>query len=224
MPLYPDTPPGAPYLLEAVARLRPGAGRVQARSELRRIAATVHIHWNGALVEMSGLRDAPLHAVRIFFLAIPTAIGAAVIAGRLYLGRKPWRCWIYLAAKTGFAYAALTLIWLEVSTLFAIGLSGWAYPAWAWLTIWWFLTASLLLIWWALRDQKRRCPVCLCRLEMPVTIGSYSSPMLDPVSTELICPRGHGALYVPGGLSTDPGEWRPLDRSWRDFFSTGQKL
>jgi hypothetical protein len=218
MPLYPDTPAGAPYLLNVIARLKTGASPEQARAELRRIGASVPVHWNGALVRMSSLREAPWRALRLFIWAIPITVGAALLAGRWQIGRKPWRFWVYLAAKSGFVAAALTAMWLEIGSPFAIGLSGWADPAPAWLMIWWFFTATVLLVWWALRDQKRRCPVCLGRLEMPVTIGSYGSPMLDPVSTELICPRGHGALYVPGGLSTGAAEWRPLDSSWRDFF------
>jgi hypothetical protein len=218
-PLSPEPPPGTPYLLNAMARVKPGVAMEKARAELRRLGAKVHIHWNGSLVMLSDLRDAAIHALQVFFWAVPGAILAALIAARWTIGRNHWRFWSYLAAKTAVVYGVLALVWIDVTGPRTIGLTGWLQAGFAWLSTWWFLTASILLVWWSVVDQKRRCPVCFSRLAMPVTIGSYSSPMLDPVNTELVCHRGHGTLVVPGGLSTEPGEWHAMDSSWRDFFS-----
>lgn len=74
---------------------------------------------------------------------------------------------------------------------------------------------------WVLRDQGRRCPVCLRLLSNPVRIGHASHIMLDWYGTELICTRGHGLLHVPGtpGSSFSTRRWLDLDSSWRSFFS-----
>lgn len=50
---------------------------------------------------------------------------------------------------------------------------------------------------WSLRDQCRRCPVCLRALSNPVRVGAPAGYFLEWNCTELICLRGHGMLYVP---------------------------
>jgi hypothetical protein len=85
-----------------------------------------------------------------------------------------------------------------------------------------FAIAASMAIWWSTHDQHLRCRVCLRRLSMPVRLGSWSHPMLDPVSTETVCGSGHGLLYVsePAGSSTaEPEHWMELDPSWRDLFA-----
>ncbi|MDX2152829.1 MAG: hypothetical protein SFV54_18950 [Bryobacteraceae bacterium] len=49
---------------------------------------------------------------------------------------------------------------------------------------------------WAFRDQRKRCPVCLCRVGNPVRIGRLPS-FFEPVGIESICRRGHGFLFEP---------------------------
>lgn len=45
------------------------------------------------------------------------------------------------------------------------------------------------------RDQRRRCRVCLRRLRMPVETGSWGSMLqLGRPRIEYICPYGHGTL------------------------------
>jgi hypothetical protein len=74
---------------------------------------------------------------------------------------------------------------------------------------------------WVLRDQRRRCPVCLRLLANPVRIGEASHMLLDWYGTELICVKGHGLLHVPEiQASSYSGErWQRLDPSWRELFS-----
>jgi hypothetical protein len=73
---------------------------------------------------------------------------------------------------------------------------------------------------WALIDQRRRCPVCLCLLTNPVRMGQPSYTMLDWYGTELMCPKGHGLLYVPDTptSSYSSQKWLPLDSSWQNLF------
>ena len=73
---------------------------------------------------------------------------------------------------------------------------------------------------WALRDQRKRCPVCLCTLTNPARVGQPSRNFLDWSGTELICVDGHGLLHVPE-LPTSwfaTQRWLYLDSSWSELF------
>ena len=73
---------------------------------------------------------------------------------------------------------------------------------------------------WALRDQRKRCPVCLCTLTHPARVGQPSRNFLAWHGTELICAGGHGLLHVPE-LPTSwfaTQRWLYLDPSWSALF------
>ena len=73
---------------------------------------------------------------------------------------------------------------------------------------------------WSLRDQRARCPVCLCKLSHPARVGEASRNFLAWNGTELICADGHGLLHVPE-LPTcwfDTQRWLYLDSSWSSLF------
>lgn len=69
---------------------------------------------------------------------------------------------------------------------------------------------------WMTDDQRRRCPVCLHLLSHPTRIGSPAQLMLGWYGTELICTRGHGALYLPEIPTSWCGApcWRSFDSNW----------
>ncbi|HEV2275323.1 MAG TPA: hypothetical protein VGR96_14220, partial [Acidobacteriaceae bacterium] len=73
---------------------------------------------------------------------------------------------------------------------------------------------------WALRDQRRRCPVCLRTLRNPARVGEPSRNFLAWNGTELMCEAGHGLLHVPeiatSWFSTQ--RWLYLDPSWKSLF------
>jgi hypothetical protein len=54
-----------------------------------------------------------------------------------------------------------------------------------------------------------------------VTLGSWSSSLLDPVTTEFVCERGHGSLAMPetDASSAERDRWTGMDDSWRDLFT-----
>jgi hypothetical protein len=73
---------------------------------------------------------------------------------------------------------------------------------------------------WALKDQRRRCPVCLSTLTNPARVGEPSRSFLGWNGTELICTDGHGLLHVPE-LPTSwfaTQRWLYLDSSWSSVF------
>jgi hypothetical protein len=76
---------------------------------------------------------------------------------------------------------------------------------------------------WALRDQRKRCPVCLRTLTNPARVGQFSRNFLAWNGTELVCLSGHGLLHVPD-LSTSwfgSQRWLYLDPSWTGLFPVG---
>jgi hypothetical protein len=83
--------------------------------------------------------------------------------------------------------------------------------------------ALLLAFRWALRDQRRRCPVCLCTLTNPARVGQFSRNFLAWNGTELVCLSGHGLLHVPDIPTSwfSNQRWLYLDPSWSALFSIG---
>jgi len=168
---------------------------------------------------LSGGREDALVA-HTFAIVFGLAIGIVLVAvGRLSLGRYGWRYWSFLVLKTIAVMVIVPLLWIETGTAMR------AHMASAPLRV---LVGGLLFtlifmaafgcaLLWSFADQRRRCPVCLQRLAMPVTIGSWAS-VFEPVTTELLCEEGHGSLCVPE--TGEPDRWTPLDASWRELFDS----
>jgi hypothetical protein len=111
------------------------------------------------------------------------------------------------------------LLWMETASVFRQRLEGGVRLEFAGvLSALVFLPVCACAIWWSFADQRRRCPVCLQQLGMPVTMGSWAS-VLDPATTELVCDSGHGSLCVPESTEGAPDRWTNLDPSWRELFS-----
>jgi hypothetical protein len=83
--------------------------------------------------------------------------------------------------------------------------------------------ALLFAFRWALRDQRKRCPVCLRTLTNPARVGQFSRNFLAWNGTELICLGGHGLLHVPDIPTSWFGSqrWLYLDPSWSALFPVG---
>jgi hypothetical protein len=150
-------------------------------------------------------------------LLFALTVGAVLIViGRLSLGRYGWRYWTYLGAKLAAVLIIVPLIWIEGNAALRahivrvnVGLVlGWL----AWTLA--FLGAFGCGVMWVFTDQRRRCPVCLGRLAMPVTLGSWAS-VFEPATTEMLCDEGHGALSMDDGPVGAGDRWTTLDSSWR---------
>lgn len=74
---------------------------------------------------------------------------------------------------------------------------------------------------WTLRDQRKRCPLCLGKLTHEARVGEPSRNFLGWNGVELICVEGHGLLHVPeiqtSWFSTQ--RWLYLDPTWRALFA-----
>ncbi len=158
-----------------------------------------------------------VYAVPIAFALAAGAVLAAI--RRLSLRRSGWRYACFLAVKTASVLALVTLLWVEGGTALRahihngpLRILGGALG----LTLAFICVFGSALV-WSFDDQRRRCPVCLRRLTMPVTIGLWGS-MFEPAITELLCDDGHGALALLEGQPGQLDRWTALDESWHDLF------
>ena len=74
---------------------------------------------------------------------------------------------------------------------------------------------------WVMADHRQRCPVCLRRVAHPARVGLLSRTFLAWNGTELICPKGHTLLHVPGLPTSwfNSQRWMYLDDSWDFLFA-----
>jgi hypothetical protein len=221
-------------LFGAIARLAPGVSTEQAARELIRLAGKVKPRMIYD-VRVWPLR-APIQGRTLVWIAFPgfgLVVGVVLVAvGKQspVAGHVAWRrrlrCWAFLILKTALVLAALTLFWIEAVTARTIrapesDLREFVNLMAALVPTFGFLAVCALATLWCVVDQRKRCPVCLARLAMPVTLGSWSSSLLDPVTTEFVCERGHGslAMHETDASSTEPDRWTAMDDSWRDLFT-----
>lgn len=101
------------------------------------------------------------------------------------------RRWLFLAAKIAMLLA------IVYCGAFILGSFRERAVGAAAILIQLLIWGSILAFHWILRDQRRRCPVCLRLLANPVRVGRPSGYFLEWNCTELVCLRGHGLLYVP---------------------------
>ena len=160
-----------------------------------------------------------------FLIVFGLAIGIVLVAmGRLTLHRYGWRFWLYLVLKTVGVMVIVPLLWIETGTAIRAHLPrgevwkvlGTLSSALA------FIAGYGCALMWSFADQRRRCPVCLHWLAMPVTMGSWAS-VFEPVTTELLCEEGHGSLCMPETEGGEPDRWTALDASWRELFDDKPK-
>ena len=163
-----------------------------------------------------------VYTVPIVF-ALAASVILAVIRG-LSLRRSGWRYSCFLAVKTASLLALLALLWIEGGTTIraqipnaSLRIFGGAVG----LTLGFIFVFGCAFV-WSLDDQRRRCPVCLRRLTMPVTIGRWGS-LFEPAITELLCDDGHGALALVEGQPGQLDRWTALDESWQDLFERSHK-
>ena len=151
-------------------------------------------------------------------LLMALLVGAVVVLlGRRSLGRAGWRYWLYLAAKLLLVTLLLPELWIEGGgAMRAHIVAGTLRVAVVTAFTLVFFGAFGCTVIWIFADQRHRCPVCLGRLALPVTFGSWAS-VFDPVTTEMVCDEGHGSLCVAESEISGEDRWIKLDTSWKEF-------
>lgn len=168
--------------------------------------------------------EGPTGTLIAYTVPIVFALAAGVVLvaiGRLSVHGYGWRYWSFLTVKTIFVMAFVSLLWIEGGTAIRRHISDGYVRVLAGgigLTVAFVFGFGCALA-WSFNDQRRRCPVCLRLLTMPVTIGSWAS-VFEPAVTELLCDEGHGRLCLFENESGQPDRWTALDASWRDLFET----
>jgi hypothetical protein len=127
-----------------------------------------------------------------------------------------WRRWLFLLAKVGLA----VLIVYCVSTTLAYADTSFTPNSAVYIQFTTSFVGLLFSFRWALRDQRRRCPVCLRTLTHPVRVGQPSRNFLAWHGTEFMCEKGHGLLHIPEMATSwfSTQRWLSLDPSWKGLF------
>jgi hypothetical protein len=157
--------------------------------------------------------------------AVPVAFAFAAALASLAaegcpVSRYGLRYWAFLAWKAVAIAALLSVGWIEGGTAVRVHAANPAVRVWVGgigLALAFVVSFGCALR-WAFADQRRRCPVCLRRLSMPVAVGSWAS-MFEPAATELLCGEGHGALALAESAAAGRDRWTTLDSSWSELFT-----
>jgi len=214
----------------AVARTVPGATTHTVEAELADLSENAGYVLPASLLTVtSGPVEIRRYGVS-YLLLVLLAVGCAMLivyaragaeVGRAPLSlRDRLRWWTFFVGKTVLLLAFTGLLaWTLVHRL-SIFLYGSIHPMTNAVGLWFFLILSLAPLSWAIRDQQRRCRVCLRRLGTPIAIGAPGHVLLDWSGTEMVCSEGHGVLYLPDSQANwlERARWDNLDDSWADLF------
>jgi len=218
----------------AVARLRGDTSPVRVQRDVTDLTESAgYIHPSSQL-QVTTIEAQVRHGLQSTIWFVLLAAGCAVFVVVL---RRPANSFGHLpdrlAARTLWVgyFVAKSILLLAIA---AIGswclvhwISHWAvgsvYPLVDEFSIWLFLPMAIAALSWSVRDQQKRCPTCLRRLELPVEIGRTGSVLLNWAGTEMVCSEGHGVLYLPDSPANvlDRDRWNKLDDSWASLFRAG---
>ncbi len=142
--------------------------------------------------------------------------------------------WLYFVAKLATVVGAVCALQTALRHFYPAPPHGTAYvdpvrilfSKTMWFTLLMLAVIALIgvgLVYLAVWDQRRRCRTCLKKLIMPVKTGSWGNiVMLGRPTTEMICPFGHGTLYVADLQITGRQypDWQPHDDNiWKELES-----
>jgi hypothetical protein len=228
-----DSPPFTNFVerIGAVAVMKPQATEARVESDLTDLSENAGYVFPASLLEVTSAKAEMRRTLASYFLFLMLAIASAVAivyarrqgAG---MGSAPMslqqrgRWWAFLVAKSALLLtAACLLAWVSIHSL-TVSLVGTAYPMADGVAWWLFLALSIAPLSWSVRDQQKRCRVCLRRLGIPIRIGAPGSILFDGSGTEMVCAQGHGVLYLPDseGKWLEGDRWSNLDDSWAGLF------
>lgn len=161
--------------------------------------------------------------IRFFLFLLLTCL---VLPGILFVSQRtglvPERLSLRLRTRSGlFLLAKLALL---LPTLFCgpVLLAHWL-PSSGFTDFLMPVAAWVFSVFWAIDDQRQRCPHCLRKLSSPARVGDASHTFLSFSGIELLCSEGHGLLHIPDYPTSwfRTHRWLPLDASWRGLFPSG---
>jgi len=214
----------------AVARMKPTATAQEVETDLADRTENAGYVLPASLLVVTSGRAEMRRYVSTYLLFVLLAMACAVLIVYAHsgggVGRAPLslrdRCrwWTFFVAKAGLLLLVTGLFaWTAVRWL-SVCFVGSIHPMANGIALWLFLILSVAPLSWAIHDQQRRCRVCLRRLGTPIQIGEPGHVLLDWSGTELMCPEGHGVLYLPDSEANwlERDRWDNLDDSWAGLF------
>jgi len=227
-----DAPPFSNFVerIGAVARTKPGASERRVEAELADLTENAGYVFPASLLTVTSGPAEVRRYLLSYLLFVLLAMGCAMLivyasagsgVGRAPLSaRDRWRWWSFFVSKTVLLLAFTGLLAWAVVHRFSIYLYGSIHPMTNAVGLWLFLILSVAPLSWAIRDQQRRCRVCLRRLGTPIAIGVPGHVLLDWSGTEMVCSAGHGVLYLPDSQANwlERARWDNLDDSWAGLF------
>ncbi|HUI84409.1 MAG TPA: ABC transporter permease [Candidatus Binatia bacterium] len=225
------TPPFSNFVerIGAVARTRSGATQPELEADLADQTENAGYVLPASLLTVTSGAMEMRRYLTSYFLFVLLAIASAMIivyARSGGVGRAPLRVrdglrwWSFFVAKSALLLAGTGLLaWSAVRWLSAY-LFGSIHPMTNAMALWLFLALAVAPLSWSIRDQQRRCRVCLRRLGTPIPIGAPGHVLLDWSGTEMVCSAGHGVLYLADSQANwlERDRWDNLDDSWADLF------
>jgi hypothetical protein len=218
-----------------VARLKNGATAMQLRADLLDRSENAGYRFASAPMQVTSLKSQSRVMLLAYSAFILLALGcAAGISWMLRSGAGGFgpiaqergarlRWWGFFAAKSAaLVGTAYCICWIAVHRGLGV-LAHTVYPLADEIAIWAFLPVAVTALCWSIADQQKRCRVCLSRLGMAIDIGRPGSVLLNWAGTEMVCPQGHGTLYMPESESNSlqRDRWNSLDDSWAELFRAG---
>jgi len=225
------TPPFTNFVerIGAVARIAPGADPRKIEADLAdRTENAGYVIPASLLSVSSGATELRRYAMfYLLFVLLAVSCAAVIVYARSgTVGRAPLtvrdrlRWWLFFVTKSVMLLVLTGLLAWTTVRAGSVYLFGSIHPMTDGLALWVFLVLSLAPLSWAIRDQQRRCRVCLQLLGTPVPIGAPGHVLLDWSGTEMVCPEGHGVLYLPDTQANwlERDRWDNLDDSWAGLF------
>ncbi|MGA2369947.1 MAG: ABC transporter permease [Candidatus Korobacteraceae bacterium] len=214
----------------AVARMKPTATAQEVETDLADRTENAGYVFPASLLMVTSGRAEIRRYVSTYLLFVLLAMAGAVLivyarsggdVGRAPLSlRDRFRWWTFFIAKAALLLLVSGLFsWTAVRWL-SVYFVGSIHTMANGIALWLFLILSVAPLSWAIHDQQRRCRVCLRRLGTPIQIGAPGHVLLDWSGTELMCPEGHGVLYLPDSEANwlERDRWDNLDDSWAGLF------
>jgi hypothetical protein len=225
-------PPYSNFLerIGAVARTEPGATTRRVETELADLTENAGYIFPASLITVISGPAELRHYFFSYLLFVLLAVGCAglIVYARSgeEVGHAPLsvrhrvRWWSFFVSKALLVLALTGLLAWSLVRAASIYIYGSTHPMTNAVALWAFLLFAVAPLSWAIRDQQRRCRVCLRRLGTPIAIGAPGHVLLDWSGTEMMCPAGHGVLYLPDSQANwlERARWNNLDESWAGLF------
>jgi hypothetical protein len=215
----------------AVGLMKPRVTEARVESDLADLTENAGYIFPASLLVVTSVKAEMRRTLGYYFLFLTLTIASAVAivwarregaglgCAPLSLGQRS-RWWAFFVTKSVLLLVcACLLAWGSIHAVAAY-LVGSVVPMADGVALWLFLILAIVPLSWSIHDQQKRCRVCLQRLGIPIRIGAPGNILFDWSGTELVCPKGHGILYVPDSAAKwlEGDRWNNLDDSWAGLF------